>query len=251
MTEHNQHRPEIVPSEESMSPFDQIKASPGIPMDQPPYAEIPDEHKVILLENDVRKRVEHTSALESSLNAANERVQQLEYALQISGANAQRTEAKLAKVTAQRDLFMDREIDEGAEREIERQHHEAENKRLAEHMSQMEQQFTPVRAKLHQSESALQEVRGKFATVKHNEKQLQEHNYDLQDELGEQRQAFMWYLEVTRAVKYSVLHRFQKATGTALRIEHIVRAYKERNKTRRVPSQFNIVDCLVEASRKS
>lgn len=219
-------------------------------------AEAPTQEEII---QTLRERV---ARQEAQLNKSDQHINSLDQALRISQARGLQLEANVTALRKQRDVFVEREADALVDNTLISDKKEETEKHHAQVLDRIEKEHQPLRAKLHQTASALTEIRDKFGDVKHDLKEAQRQRdtahgqvLDAEAASGYWRAALAWYMNITAGLKYSVPYRFKREMGTPLNADHILAAFKEvenpdRSVKRMKVAKHNVPEFIVYAVRR-
>jgi len=212
------------------------------------------------LEETIRQLRSQLTDVTTKNNELYQRAVRTEQALNLSQVRGQQLEANLKALRTQRDLFIEREADSLVDVEMLQAQ---KNKDEAQHNSDLEakdKEVQPLRAKLQQAVTALDEVRNKFGEAKHEQKELlryiegqDEYKVSLQEDLEQYKEALNWYINATAGVRFSIPNRFFKIVGEELNAKHILIAYRSTSdvsETGTMPSKTNIDSFIIRAVRK-
>lgn len=188
---------------------------------------------VVSPESLLKEARERSAALEARLNELVNVEKNLNTALRLSEARCAQLEANIEALREQRDLFVERDADALVDKIL---IGKMKDRDIADRESQLKAVHAknqPLLSQLGKANANLNELREKFGHVKHSLKEaescnasLQEHNLDLQDHIQEIRAAVLWYMEISRRVKFSIPYRVEKALNVPFSVDHLLAGFR-------------------------
>lgn len=193
--------------------------------------------------------IKKNGELVQAYNQMAQRANGLETALTMANAKNAQLEANIEILRDHREMFMEREADAFVNAKLTEQRLTREVKEAETKCDNIEKEHQPLRARIHQAETALAEVRDLFGKVKHKQKESEREASENAAAAENAQNALEWYVSVSAGVRFSIPHRFFKEAGHDLTFEDIVQAYLVARGSNVDVDSKNIVEFLLTPSK--